>query len=91
MSYEIHPKARIGHIHLTVGNLDRAVKFYTELLGFSVTARFGDSAMFYPQVIIIIISDLIPGWRKCNCSASGHTVYTILLFFIQAGRTSKGI
>jgi catechol 2,3-dioxygenase len=46
MSYEIHPKAKIGHIHLTVGNLDRAVKFYTEMLGFSVTARFGDSAMF---------------------------------------------
>ena len=46
MSYEIHPKARIGHIHLTVGNLERAVRFYTDMLGFSVTAKFGDSAIF---------------------------------------------
>ena len=46
MNYEIHPQARIGHIHLTVSNLDRALKFYTEMLGFSVTAKFGDSAIF---------------------------------------------
>ena len=46
MNYEIHPQVRIGHIHLTVSNLERAVKFYTEMLGFSVTARFGDTATF---------------------------------------------
>ena len=46
MNYEIHPKARIGHVHLTVGDLERAVTFYREMLGFSVTARFGKSAAF---------------------------------------------
>ena len=46
MSYEIHPNARIGHIHLTVADLEKSIKFYTELLGFSVTARFGKSAAF---------------------------------------------
>jgi len=46
MNYEIHPKARIGHVHLTVGDLDRAVTFYRDMLGFSVTARFGKSAAF---------------------------------------------
>jgi catechol 2,3-dioxygenase len=46
MKYEIHPKARIGHIHLKVANLERAEKFYIEMLGFSITARFGKSASF---------------------------------------------
>lgn len=46
MNYEIHPKARIGHVHLTVGDLERAVTFYRDMLGFSVTARFGKSAAF---------------------------------------------
>ena len=46
MSFEIHPKTRIGHVHLTVSDLERAVKFYTEMLGFSISARFGTSAAF---------------------------------------------
>ena len=46
MNYEINPKARIGHVHLTVANLERAVSFYRDLLGFTVTARFGKSAAF---------------------------------------------
>ena len=46
MSYEIHPNTKIGHVHLTISNLERAEKFYTEMLGFSVTARFGKTASF---------------------------------------------
>ena len=46
MNYEINPKVRIGHVHLTVANLERAVSFYRDLLGFTVTARFGKSAAF---------------------------------------------
>jgi len=46
MNYEIHPKARIGHVHLTVADLEKAINFYTDMLGFSVTARFGKSAAF---------------------------------------------
>lgn len=46
MAYEIHPKVKIGHIHLTVSNLDKALSFYRDLLGFQVTARFGSSAIF---------------------------------------------
>lgn len=37
---------RIGHVHLKVAELERAVKFYTELLGFEVMQRMGDSAAF---------------------------------------------
>lgn len=42
----IHPETTIGHVHLTVSDLDRALAFYRDLLGFEVTARYGDHAVF---------------------------------------------
>ncbi len=42
----IHPQTMIGHIHLTVADLDRSLAFYRDLLGFEVTMRRGDSAVF---------------------------------------------
>lgn len=42
----IHPEVQIGHVHLTVGDLDRSLAFYRDLLGFEVTARYGNSAVF---------------------------------------------
>ncbi len=45
-SEPIHPETRVGHIHLKVSDLDRAIRFYTEALGFQVTQRMGDSAAF---------------------------------------------
>jgi catechol 2,3-dioxygenase len=42
----IHPDVRIGHVHLTVGDLERSLAFYRDLLGFEITARYGDSAVF---------------------------------------------
>ena len=46
MNYEINPNVRIGHVHLTVSDLKRSIKFYNEMLGFAVTARFGTTAAF---------------------------------------------
>jgi catechol 2,3-dioxygenase len=37
---------RIGHVHLKVADLDRALGFYCDVLGFQVTQRFGDQAAF---------------------------------------------
>jgi catechol 2,3-dioxygenase len=37
---------RIGHVHLKVADLDRAVCFYQELMGFDLIARLGNSAAF---------------------------------------------
>lgn len=37
---------RIGHIHLKVADLDRAVRFYHETIGFDIIARYGDEAAF---------------------------------------------
>ena len=42
----IHPEVTIGHVHLTVSNLDRSLDFYRDLLGFEVTTRYGSSAVF---------------------------------------------
>lgn len=37
---------RIGHVHLKVADLNRALAFYHGVLGFQVTERFRDSAVF---------------------------------------------
>ncbi len=42
----IDPRTRIGHVHLTVSDLDRALRFYRDVLGFDVTARYGADAVF---------------------------------------------
>jgi catechol 2,3-dioxygenase len=43
---EIAPGARIGHVHLKVADLDRALAFWRDLLGFRETQRYGDEAVF---------------------------------------------
>jgi catechol 2,3-dioxygenase len=42
----IHPQTRIGHVHLKVADLDRALAFYRDVLGFELTQRFGSQAAF---------------------------------------------
>jgi catechol 2,3-dioxygenase len=38
--------ARIGHVHLKVSDLDRAIAFYSGVLGFGITQRYGPRAAF---------------------------------------------
>ena len=45
-TYKVPSTARIGHIHLKVADLERALDFYHGILGFDVTQRMGDSAAF---------------------------------------------
>ena len=42
----LHPDVRIGHIHLKVADLDRAIAFYHDVLGFELTQRYGRQAAF---------------------------------------------
>ncbi|MCC7254079.1 VOC family protein [Hyphomicrobium sp.] len=42
----IDPATRIGHVHLKVADLDRALAFYRDVLGFEVTQRYGNQAVF---------------------------------------------
>ncbi len=44
--YKVPAQTRIGHVHLKVANLDRALEFYRNLLGFEVTMMYGDQAAF---------------------------------------------
>jgi catechol 2,3-dioxygenase len=44
--YTVPTGTRIGHIHLKVSDLDKALSFYRDLLGFEVTQYYGNSAVF---------------------------------------------
>ena len=45
----IDPQVRIGHVHLKVADLERALRFYCGVLGFEVTQRYGAQAVFRPM------------------------------------------
>lgn len=45
-SYRIPPGTSIGHVHLKVGDIDRALAFYRDVLGFDQVMRIGDHAAF---------------------------------------------
>jgi catechol 2,3-dioxygenase len=42
----IHSGTRIGHVHLKVADLERALAFYCGVLGFKLTQRYGTEAAF---------------------------------------------
>lgn len=46
MTNPVHPATRIGHVHLKVADLDRAIAFYSGVLGFQVTQKYGRQAAF---------------------------------------------
>ncbi|MFM9951535.1 MAG: VOC family protein [Saprospiraceae bacterium] len=45
-NYIIPKQTRIGHVHLKVADLNRALEFYRDLLGFEVTMMYGNQAAF---------------------------------------------
>ncbi len=44
--YSVPAQTRIGHVHLKVSNLDKALGFYRDILGFEVTMMYGNDAVF---------------------------------------------
>jgi catechol 2,3-dioxygenase len=42
----IDPGVKIGHVHLKVADLDRALAFYCGVLGFELMQRYGEQAAF---------------------------------------------
>jgi catechol 2,3-dioxygenase len=46
MSEGIDPDTDIGHVHLKVADIERAVRFYRDVLGFELMQRFGEEAAF---------------------------------------------
>ncbi len=45
-SLPANSQVRIGHVHLKVADLERSLSFYRDVLGFTVTQRYGDQAVF---------------------------------------------
>lgn len=45
-NYTTPSQTRIGHVHLKVAVLDRALAFYRDLLGFELTTMYGENAAF---------------------------------------------
>lgn len=46
MTVTTHPETRIGHVHLRVADLERAIAFYSGVLGFELQQRYGTEAAF---------------------------------------------
>lgn len=46
MQFKTDAETRVGHIHLKVANLDRAVAFYQDVMGFEVQQRHGQDVAF---------------------------------------------
>ena len=46
MTYTLPPQTRIGHVHLKVSDLDKALSFYRGLLGFELMQKYGSQAAF---------------------------------------------
>jgi catechol 2,3-dioxygenase len=45
-TYTVPAGTRIGHVHLKVSDLERSLAFYQEILGFEITQRYGEGAVF---------------------------------------------
>ncbi|MES2850939.1 MAG: VOC family protein [Bacteroidota bacterium] len=46
MTYTVPVQTRIGHVHLKVSDIEKALAFYRDILGFELIQRFGSSAAF---------------------------------------------
>lgn len=56
-SKAVHPDVRIGHVHLKVADLERALAFYHDVLGFEVTQRLEcHRRRFFPPAAVTITS-----------------------------------
>ncbi|WP_372833908.1 VOC family protein [Puniceibacterium confluentis] len=46
MPHTTHPQTSIGHVHLKVSDLERAIAFYRDVMGFELQVRYGAQAAF---------------------------------------------
>jgi catechol 2,3-dioxygenase len=46
MEAKLDPRVDVGHVHLKVADLDRAIAFYCDVLGFDLMHQIGDQAAF---------------------------------------------
>jgi len=46
MDYKVPEQTKIGHVHLKVADIEKALGFYRDILGFEITQHYGSSAVF---------------------------------------------
>jgi catechol 2,3-dioxygenase len=73
----IPPTARLGHVHLTVGSLDRQIKFYTQALGFKLHWCEGSEAALGTEAEVLLRLTQEPAARRVR-NASGMYHFAIL-------------
>ena len=78
MNSPIHPAVRIGHVHLKVADLERALAFYCGVLGFELTQRYGTQAAFEADETLFLASihqaPLYPGTGDPSETGVGNIV-----------------
>ena len=63
-SKTIDPGVRIGHVHLKVADIDRALAFYVGVLGFQVTQPPGTTGLFHLAILYPTRAKLADGLRR---------------------------
>ena len=88
-SAPIDPGVRIGHVHLKVADLDRALAFYCGVLGFQLMQRLGRKPLSSPPAAIITISGSTPGKAAAaRRRLRARPAFTISPSSIRRGRRS---
>lgn len=62
--FSIHPETRIGHISLTVANLDNQIEFYQKAMGFKLHWRDGDKAGLGSGGADLLLLTELPNLKK---------------------------
>src|SRR5436190_16514283 len=71
--FSIPPTTRLGHVHLTVNNLDREISFYTKVLGFKLHWReSAEAALGTESEVLLLLSENPTARRVQNTSGMYH-------------------
>ena len=84
----IDPGVRIGHVHLKVANLQRALDFYCGVLGFTLTTSRPGAAFISAGGIITTLGSILGRASAAHRRPQAPPVFTILQFFIRPGASS---
>ncbi|MEZ4517206.1 MAG: VOC family protein [Chloroflexota bacterium] len=70
---QIDPATRLGHVHLTVNNLEREITFYTQVLGFVLHWQEGsEAALGTPSEVLLRLSENPAARRYQHTSGMYH-------------------
>jgi catechol 2,3-dioxygenase len=92
----IHPAVRVGHVHLRVSDLDRALSFYRDALGFGVTADAREHGL---EMVLLAAGDYhhhvgLNTWDSARGTAppAGHTgLYHVAFLYPDRGELGRAV